>query len=130
MSAPSIDMKDMLEAESSLGLVVGSDLFVGLEPSTPSDCVSIFDTPGGPSQLTMDVENYEYPSLQIRIRNIDYQAGLNLGYAIKTSLHGRAQETWNGALYTVITVANGPFHLDWDENHRAHFIININMQRR
>ena len=130
MSAPSIDIKDMLEAESSLALTLGDDLFVGLEPTTPSDCVTIFDTPGGSPQLTMDVENYEYPFVQIRIRNVDYQAGLNLGYAIKTSLHGRAQETWNGTLYTVIAVANGPFHLKWDDNHRAIFIINLNLQRR
>ncbi len=120
----------MLEAESSLALTLGDDLYVGLEPSTPADCVCVFETPGGPPQLTMDIEKYEYPSVQIRVRNTDWQTGWNLAEAIKTALHGRAQETWNGALYTVITVANGPFHLDWDDNHRARFIININMQRR
>lgn len=46
MNAPSVDIKDMLEAESSLGLTFTSDLFVGHEPNTPDETVTIFDTPG------------------------------------------------------------------------------------
>jgi hypothetical protein len=131
MSAPSIDIKDMLAAESSLALTFAVDLFVGLEPDKPVDCVTIYDTPGGPPQLNMNAaEEYEYKSAQVRIRDQDYETGWNLANEIKTSLHGRAGETWNGTLYTVIAVSNGPFFLKWDENHRAIFIINLNLQRR
>ena len=73
MNATSVDIKDMLEAESGLNLVFGVNLFVGREPSNPSDCVTIFDTLGMPPQLTFDAsERYEKPSIQIRVRSISY----------------------------------------------------------
>jgi len=133
MNATSEDIKDMLEAESSLGLSYGTNLFIGLEPSTPIDCVVVFDIPGFPPQLTLDGEdsnNYEYPSIQIRVRNSKYMDGLDLAQQIMTSLHGRAQETWNGALYSIIYCSSGPALLDWDDNRHPRFIINFNIQRR
>lgn len=131
MNAPSVDIKDMLEAESSLGLTFATDLFIGQEPNTPDDTVTIFDTVGFPDQLTLDAtEKYEYPSVQIRVRNNDYIAGWNLINEIRDSLHGRGQETWNGTLYTVIIAMGGPALLDWDDSSRARFIINFNLQRR
>jgi len=42
----------------------------------------------------------------------------------------KKQETWNGALYTVIYCSNGPALLDWDDSNNARFIINFNIQRR
>ncbi|KKL64285.1 hypothetical protein LCGC14_2166530, partial [marine sediment metagenome] len=45
-------------------------------------------------------------------------------------LHGKAGETWNATLYTVIYCSSGPALLDWDENNRPRFIINFNLQRR
>ena len=130
MNAPSIDIKDMLEAESSLGLVFAKNLFVGMEPTTPRDCVTIFDTPGFPPQLVNDNAKYERPSIQIRVRNENYLDGWALIDDIKDLLHGRAQETWNNVLYTIIYCSSGPALLDWDDNNNCRFIINFNIQRR
>jgi hypothetical protein len=131
MNAQSIDIKDMLEAESSLGLAFGTNLFIGKEPSEPDETVTIFDTGGFPDQLTLTRgENYEYPSIQIRVRGNSYPDGMALGLLIKDALHGRANESWNGTLYTVIYAVNGPAFLDWDASDRARFIINFNLQRR
>lgn len=126
------DIKDMLEAESSLGLVFGADLFVGKEPPIPNTIVTIFDTYGSPPQLLLNPSdgNYEYPSVQIRVRNTDYRNGWDLIQKIQETLHGRAQETWNGTLYSVIYCSSGPAMLDWDKNNRVRFIINFNAQRR
>jgi hypothetical protein len=133
MNAPSVDIRDMLEAESSLGLVFGDNLFIGKDPTTPQNMVTIFDTYGRPPQLTLGGQeegNYYYPSIQIRVRSVSYQLGWNLIYDIMTSLHGRAQETWNGTLYTVIYCSSGPALLDWDDNGLVRFIVNFNLQRR
>lgn len=130
MNATSVDIKDMLEVDSSLGLVFAEDLFVGKEPPNPDNTVTIFDAYGRPPQLTMDVATYEYPSIQIRVRNRDYRVGWNLINEIYLSLHGRAHETWNGTLYEVIYCSSGPALLDWDDNGRVRFIINLNLQRR
>ena len=135
MNASSVDIMRMLEdySDSALGLSFGIDLFIGREPTKPDNCVTIFDTPGGPPQLTLDEDNddYYYPSIQIRVRNRDYRAGWALIENIRTVLHGKANETWDTTtLYTVIYCSSGPALLDWDESDRARFIINFNLQRR
>lgn len=131
MNSSSEDIKDMLEAESSLGLVFGTNLFIGREPTKPIDCVIIFDTPAFPPQLTFNKDEfYEYPAIQIRIRNNEYVEGYSLANDIMISLHGRGEETWNGTLYTLIRCSSGPAMLDWDENNRVRFIVNFEIQRR
>lgn len=132
MNAPSVDIKDMLESDSSLGLVCGKggNLFIGREPDTPDNTVTIFDTYGRPGKLTMDNALYEYPNVQIRVRNNDYRTGWNQINEIYLSLHGRAHETWNDAIYEVIICSSGPAMLDWDDNGHVRFIINLNLQRR
>ena len=131
MNAVSQDVKDMLEAESSLGLVSATNLFVGREPPTPDECATIFDTSGLPNQVTLGMEgNYYYPSIQIRVRSNKYRDGWDLIQNIMISLHGRAQETWNGTLYSIIKQTSGPALLDWDDNNRPRFVVNFDLQRR
>ena len=124
MAGPaSIDIKDLLEG-AGLSLVFPTNLFVGFEPPKPDNCVVIFDSGAMPPDLTMDkAEIYEHPRLQIRIRNLDYEAGFNLAILIKDTLHGVGSVTVNGSVYSVIRCVNGPSHLDWDGNKRARFII-------
>ena len=130
MNSVSEDVKDMLEAESDLDLTFATNLFIGKEEKDPDDCVTIFDTPGSPPALGLTSQGYEYPSIQIRVRNRSYTTGWNLIEGIKTALHGRAQETWNSTLYSVIYATHSPALLDWDDNGRVRFIINFNIQRR
>jgi hypothetical protein len=132
INAPSIDIKDMLvyAAESSSGYDFPSNLFVGLEPKAPDNSITIFDTYGFPPQLTLDKVKYEYPAVQIRVRNNDYITGWNLIQDIINILHARSQEVWNGAYYSVIYCSSGPALLDWDENGRVRFIANFNIHRR
>lgn len=130
MNNPAFDIKDMLEAESSLGLVFATNLFIGREPATPIDCVTIYDTPGNQASLSMDQNSYYYPSIQIRVRSANYLTAWSLIQSIKDSLHGRAQETWNGTLYSLIVCSGEPSLLNWDVNDRVHLIANFNLQRR
>lgn len=132
MNPTSKDIKDMLVAESSLGLAYATNLFVGREPIKPNNCVTIFDTFGFAPQLTLEGGNddYYYPSIQIRVRNTSYSDAWTLINNIRDLLHGLANETWNGTLYTVIYCSSGPAMLDWDESDRVRLIINFNTQRR
>lgn len=125
----------MLEAESSLGLTFGTDLFIGREPTgreTENDIVTIIDTPGGPVHLTNTKEksDYQYPTLQIRVRNNDLLTGWALAEDIVASLHGRAGDTYDGVYYTLIRCVTGPAALMWDENERVILIVNFEIQRR
>lgn len=131
MNSPADDIKDMLVADTTLGLTFATNLFVGTEPAKPDNCATIFDTPGFAPQLTLTKgENYYYPSIQIRVRNRDYRTGWALIQDIMVSLHGRSQETWNGTLYSVIYCSSGPAQLDWDNNGNCRHICNFNIQCR
>jgi hypothetical protein len=137
-NSSAMDVRHMLEAgledsdssSGGLGLVFATNLFIGKEPAKPINCVTIFDTSGMPPYMGLDTVGYEYPSIQIRVRNSSYVTGWNLIEGIKNSLHGRHQQTWNGTLYSVIYCSSGPALLDWDDNGNVRLIINFNIQRR
>jgi len=131
MNPASKDIVEILEDESSLGLVFGTNLFVGLEPDQPSDCVTIFDTPGAPPQLTLTQgENYFHPSIQIRVRHTSYVSCWGLINDIKNLLHGMGQETIGDTLYTMIRCSIEPFMLDWDAHGCARFVTTFDIHRR
>jgi len=131
MNPASIDIKDMLVAEASLGLTFATNLFVGKEPATPDNCVTIFDTPGFPPDKMYDQSAcYDRPSVQIRVRNTSYLTGWQLIHAIKEFLHCRNQSTWNSTLYSAIFCSQEPALLDWDSNDRARFVSTFDIQRR
>lgn len=129
MNSPTKDIANYLEGISSLGLILGKNLFCNREPSTPNNIITIFDTSSIPPQLNLTDKGYEYPSIQIRVRNTDYEDGWSLINSIKDVLHGNSFSI-GSTLYTVIYVHSGPALLDWDENSRARCIINFELQRR
>lgn len=130
MNSPSDDVREMLEAQSSLGLIFRTNLFVGREPSVPAECVTIYDTGAYAPGLTLDGLRYERPTIQIRVRDKSQMDGYALIQRIVAFLHGVNHETWNGSLYTVITCSSGPTLLEWDSNGFCKHIANFNLQRR
>jgi len=133
MNSVAYDVADMLAAES-LSLVEGTNMFINHAPDgqgVQDNIISIFDTPGGPPQLTFtDDEDYYYDSFNIRVRNRSQATAYTLAANIMTALHGRAQETWNGTLYSLIRCVNTPALLSWDNNNRCLWTINFECQRR
>ncbi len=75
-------------------------------------------------------ENYYYPAIQIRVRSKSYEDGWAIIQDILLSLHNRAQEVWNGTLYSAIICSSGPAFLEWDDSNRVKFVINFEIQRR
>ena len=132
MNASVVDVKTMLEYYAT-ELSSGVDLYpiyIGKEPASPVNTISIFETIGF-HQLTFNrCEIYEYPNIQIRVRSTSYLEGWEVISAIKEMLHGRASETWNGTLYTLIRCSGGPALLDFDKDQRVRFICNFALQRR
>jgi len=133
MNASSVDIVEILDASGESSgfddLVFATNLFIGKEPATPKNCVTIFDTPGFSPELNLKTQGYEYPSVQIRVRSTKYIDGWNLIERIKNALHGLDHQTVNGTLYTVIYCSSGPALLDWDDNGNPRFICNFNLQR-
>lgn len=132
MNAPSKDIKEMIEdmVNDSSNLVstnypINRVLFDESKPN----CATILDVPGGSPQLTMDVAKYEFPSIQFKVRCTDYDDGWAYISAVVDLLHGRANEAYNGAYYSLIECLNGPGFLE-RENQRTIFVANFNIQRR
>ena len=134
MNAPSYDIVEMIESygeSSGIDLTYGTNLFIGKEPATPKECVTVFDYGGFPPELTFDgASGYEFPSVQIRLRGTKYTTGWNLINSIKDALHGQSHTTVNSTLYTVINCSSGPALLDWDDNGLPRFVCSFNIQRR
>lgn len=128
MNAASKDIQEMLEADSSVDHA-SYPISRGTMVEDRANCTAITDFPGGQPQLTMDAAKYEFPSIQVKVRCSDYDAGLAFIQSIKDSLHGRANETWNETLYTLIYCLNDPGFLD-RVNQRTTFVANFNLQRR
>jgi hypothetical protein len=139
MNASVVDIKEIIEYyynggdESSSGFAYSPELYpisIGKESAEPANIISLFEMEGY-HQLTMNkCEVYEYPFIQIRVRSNAYLEGWAIISNIKEILHGRAQETWNGTLYTLIRCSGGPALLDYDKNQRVRFICNFSLQRR
>jgi len=133
MNATSEDIKDILEAESGLGLVFPTNLFVGREPANPNNCVTIFDIPGRAPLLTLAGKGggvYYYSSVQIRVRNISYTSGWDTIQAIREVLHGIHGETWNNTVYDLIRAVDDPFLLDWDDSGRSRLVSTYEAHRK
>ena len=100
MNAPSIDIKDILEAsDAALGLTFATDLFVSQMPESPDGCVCIYDTGGFDPAST--AERYEYPTIQIMIRGdrMGYADAWSIAQDIKDILHKLHGETWDSTRY-------------------------------
>lgn len=132
MGAPSKDIADLLAAESALGLTFATNLFVGSEPASPDTCVTIYDTTSDrPLAKLSDNNDYLYENLnvQVRVRANAYTDAYDLIYAILSLLHGRGNETWNGAYYNSILSMQSPEMIGWDEKRRALFVCNFSIKR-
>ena len=131
MNSAAEDIRDMLESYYDLSELDLYTITVGKEPATPVNHIAIFETGIGSPQLTFDrTEIYEYTSVQIRVRSTYYPDGWTMVNAIKNILHGRANETWNGAAYTLIRCSGSPALLDYDKEQRVRFVVNFYIQRR
>lgn len=134
MNSVAEDVANMLVAESSLDLVLGTNLHIYREPAMPNNTVTIFEVPGmspiGLLTSNEDTKHYERPAIQIRIRNIEPQAAFELAYTLQNTLHARVQETWGDYVYTVIYSTSNPTMLDWDASNRVRIVLNFNVQRR
>lgn len=128
------DIAQFLDEETALGLTLGTDLFYGRMPDSPTNCVAIFDNPGGAPMLTLkkSTSAYFYSSFNVRVRNIAYAEGWGIANDIVTFLHGLNQQNCpDGSSYVgVIKALNDPQVLHWDKNDRVIFFVNFDIQRK
>jgi len=128
VNAPSHDIKDLLAAASSLALTFGTDLFVSEMPTTPDQCVCIYDTGGFDPEANF---RYDRPTTQVRVRGDkgELVAAYALMEDIRNVLHGTTNETVNSTRYIAIWQQGDIFNLPHDDNHRPILTANFRMHR-
>jgi len=134
MSLVSDNIKDLLETETSLRF--GIDLFIGREPETPNNVVTLFDTPDkgrlsfyNRKDVNGNLNKYEYAGCQVRIRNLEYDKAIEKAESIVNVLHNRGNEKVGNTTITLIEALDNPFLFDWDKNNRARVVVNLAIQR-
>mgnify|MGYP001334878852 FL=1 len=101
---------------------VETDIFLGLMPDQPDNCIALFEYAGSPPDLHW---NGEYPGLQVRVRNKSYAAArTKIGEAM-TALHGLHEQTLSGTRYLLIKARGSPEVLKRDNNNRVELFVNF-----
>ncbi len=117
----------MLEAiggyleEKDVG-TVGVDIFLGLIPDQPDDCVVLFEYAGSPPDLHW---TGEYPGLQVRVRSVSYSGGRAKIGEIVDLLHGLHEQELGGTRYLLIKARGSPEVLKRDSGNRLEFFVNF-----
>jgi hypothetical protein len=101
---------------------LGTNIFLGLMPDQPDNCIALFEYAGSPPDLHW---SGEYPGLQVRVRNKSYAAArTKIGEAM-TALHGLHEQTLSGARYLLIKARGSPEVLKRDNNNRVELFVNF-----
>ena len=102
---------------------LGANLFLGLMPDQPDDCVALFEYAGSPPDLHW---NGEYPGLQVRVRNKSYAAGRAKIEEVVTELHGLHETILNNSTrYLLVKARGSPEVLKRDNNNRVELFVNF-----
>ncbi len=128
MNPASEDMKDALLADSGLGLVFGTDLFVGPMPDGTDTCVGVFDTGGFDEEANY---TYERPTIQVRSRgDVDgYRTAMIRAQDIKEVLRAVSNETLNSTRYVQVWPQGDIIYAGRDEKSRPIFTVNFRIHR-
>jgi hypothetical protein len=99
----------------------GTDLFIGYEPQTPKNVVTLYPTGGRSPSPDMDKE---YPTIQVRVRNETYPDGWSKAVEIYHLLHTQEQvlETLRGRCFAL---QGSPMFIGHGENGEFIFTQNF-----
>jgi hypothetical protein len=101
---------------------LGADIFLGLMPDQPDNCIALFEYAGSPPDLHW---NGEYPGLQIRVRNTSYAAARSEIGKVIEKLHGLCEQTLSDTRYLLIKARGSPEVLKRDASNRVELFVNF-----
>lgn len=128
MRPVSQDVAEYLAANSHG--VIGTDLFIAVEPDAPDNVITIYDT-GGMADAQSGAAFIEEPTIQVRARNKDYRDGWEKITDIVRALTGDTKVEVNGAgaNYVGFWIQSGPMVVGRDDNQRHRLTANLRCLR-
>jgi len=112
---------------TALDVVVAGSVFIGEEPLSPNDCVTIYDTGGG--DPFPDIEFYD-TSIQIRVRDTKYTDAYAKQNQIREALIIPTTFEINGTRYIGVWNQGDIISLGKDQNNRAILTSNYRIERQ
>lgn len=124
----------MLEAlaarlQSASVAIAGTDLFLGLMPNSPDECVALYEYAGAqPLEVMVDnAATLERPSVQVMTRagRNDYPTARALMIAVRDALTQITDETISGETFLRVSQISSINALGVDENDRPRFTLSL-----
>jgi len=107
--------------DTNTSLTVGTDLFIGTLPAQQDNCVGIFQTGGVQPTTYLDIKK---PTIQIIVRNTNYETAQQLSYTIYDLIHQKIGGTIGATnMYTIFALQETT-EIGEDETGRAIFTCN------
>ncbi len=104
---------------------VGGDIYFGSKPSSPSNCITVFDTGG----FAPKKDTTSDPTVMIQVRNDDYSVGMDLLQKIHSLLKDKNNFWLGDYIFVYVSEALGePGHIGKDENGRDLFSCNYHLR--
>lgn len=108
---------------------VGTNLFIGLMPSTPDLCVALYEYAGAPPLEVMrdNTATLERPGVQVLVRagRNDYPAARSLMEAVRDSLTGITDETISGVRFLRVAALSAINATGTDDKDRPQFTLSL-----
>lgn len=125
MTSPAVAMQTYLATNVS-GWDVGTELFSAVEPAQPPDTITLFDTGGFAPDVTA---NYMRPTVQVRVRAVDYREGYARLLAVHDALADVLDYTLDDWRYFGAGGVGEPELLGRDDQGRFWIVQNFQIQR-
>ena len=113
-------------------LTLGTNLFYGMLPESPDNCVALFENSGIAPVFTQGSNNaikIERPQLQFLVRNTSYETGSALANSLYLFLTEVANQSINSTQYLRVIAISSPSVIERDSNKRVLFTCNFDIQR-
>lgn len=120
------DIGSYLQA-NSIG-TLASDLFLGIMPSDPANCVTLYEYAGKPRVRKFgNTDILEAPGLQIKVRNVSYALCRQKLEQIIVLMDGMNNVVLGSTKYLSIEANQGATPLGVDGNNRMVFTVNFSV---
>jgi len=116
-------------ADNSVGTYtpndISGDIYYGSKPSSPVNCITIFDTGG----FAPKKDTTSDPTVMIQVRNDDYSVGMDKLHQIHNLLKDKNNFWLGDHIFVYLSEALGePGHIGKDENGRDLFSVNYHLR--
>lgn len=102
-------------------------IYIGSEPTTPNDCITLYDTGGGFANRDAQLSD---SAIQIRVRSFSYADGYDQAAAVRDALidlRGLLRDNW---FYTGFWLTMDVAKIGRDDADRELFTVNLRAMRQ